>query len=210
MRRVFASLAFAVGVLFSLGAQAQFQHVVLMCGDPPAPCTNANPLQTTATVASGTFDESMVAIAALPTLAPGTVTPRGSLAGAMYLQPVFSSASGGGTQVDATHGLPVSLLAGTTGGASFTHVAAGQATTTVKSGAGTLLAVILNSAATATNITTIYDNTAASGTVIAIPAATTATVPISISFGPYGIAFATGLTVKTETANGSDMTFVWK
>jgi len=123
-------------------------------------------------------------------------------------------------RVDADAGvnLPVSVSntvttttgATTTGGASFLNIAAGQATTTVKSGAGTLYAICLNSAATATNTTTIYDNTAASGTVIAIPAVTTATVPTTLTFGPAGLAFATGLTVITATANGGNMTFVYK
>lgn len=132
MRSIFASLALATGVLFSLGAQAQFQPVILLCGQPAAPCTDSNPLPTTATVAAGTFDESVVAIAALPTLAPGTVTPRGSLAGAQYMQPVFGSASGGGTQVDATAGLPIASTQGsaaakggaiTLGGTSQTAIA---------------------------------------------------------------------------------------
>jgi hypothetical protein len=96
------------------------------------------------------------------------------------------------------------------GGASFLNIAAGQATTTVKSGAGTLYSISLNSAATATNITTIYDNTAASGTIIGKPAATTATVPTTLTYGPAGLAFSTGLTIITATANGSDMTIVYK
>lgn len=104
----------------------------------------------------------------------------------------------------------VNPQATTTGGASFLNIAAGQATTTVKSGVGTLYAIILNSAATATNTTTVYDNTAASGTVIARPAATTATVPTTLNYGPTGLAFATGLTIITATANGSDMTVVYK
>lgn len=97
-----------------------------------------------------------------------------------------------------------------TGGASFLNIVAGQATTTVKSGAGTLYAIVLNSAATATNTTTMYDNTAASGTVIGRPAVTTATVPTTLTFGPSGMAFATGLTIITAVANGGDMTIVYK
>lgn len=106
--------------------------------------------------------------------------------------------------------VPVSPQAIATGAASFLNIAAGQATTTVKSGAGTLYAILLNSAATATNTTTIYDNTAASGTVIGRPAATTATVPTTLNYGATGLAFATGLTIITATANGSDMTVVYK
>lgn len=106
--------------------------------------------------------------------------------------------------------LGVSPQATPSGAASFLNIAAGQATTTVKSGAGTLYAIVLNSAAVATNTTTVYDNTAASGTVIARPAATTATVPTTLNYGSTGLAFATGLTIITATANGSDMTVIYK
>lgn len=108
-------------------------------------------------------------------------------------------------------GMPgVNPQATPSGGASYSHIAAGQATTTVKSGAGTLYSITFNSAATATNVTTIFDSVTGSGTVIAIPAATTATVPTTLNFGPVGVAFATGLTILTATANGSDMTVVYK
>lgn len=90
---------------------------------------------------------------------------------------------------------------------TYAHIAAGQATTTVKSGAGLLHSIIFNSAAAATNVTTVYDNTAGSGTVIAIPAATTATIPTSIR---YNVKFATGLTIVTATANGADMTIAYR
>lgn len=100
-----------------------------------------------------------------------------------------------------------SISAATTGGYSFLHIAAGQATTTVKSGAGTLHAIVFNGKATATNVTTIYDNTAGSGTVIGIPDATSQVNPDSVI---YDLAFATGLTIVTATANGPDMTVVYK
>jgi len=86
---------------------------------------------------------------------------------------------------------------------SYAHIAIGTATTTVKSGAGFLHSITFNNAAVATNTTTVYDNTAASGTIIAVPAATTATVPITLV---YDVSFSTGLTIITATANGSDMT----
>lgn len=106
--------------------------------------------------------------------------------------------------------VPVSPQAIATGGATYTHIVAGQATTTVKSGAGTLYAIILNTKATATNVTTIYDSTTATGTVIGIPDAVGATSDTSINYGPVGLAFGTGLTINTATANGADMTVVWK
>jgi len=91
-------------------------------------------LKTTATVASGTFSDTLTAIAALPTLAPGTQTPRGSLAGAYYVQPVFGSTSGGGTQVDLTHGLPVQ------GSVSLTSLFPANATAITASATGTTAA----------------------------------------------------------------------
>jgi hypothetical protein len=90
---------------------------------------------------------------------------------------------------------------------SYLNIVAGQATTTVKSGAGFLHSITLNSAATATNVTTVYDSTTGSGTVIAIPAATTATVPTTLT---YDVSFATGLTIVTATANGSNMTVSYR
>lgn len=90
---------------------------------------------------------------------------------------------------------------------SYSHIAAGQATTTVKSGAGFLHAIVFGGAATATNTTTIYDNTAASGTVISIPAATAVASPITVV---YDVAFTTGLTIITATANGCDMTVAYR
>ena len=95
-------------------------------------------------------------------------------------------------------------------GASFLNIAAGQATTVVKASAGTLYSIVLNSAATATNTTIIYDNASGAGTVIGRPAVTTATVPTTLTYGPTGLAFANGLTIITATANGGDMTVTYK
>lgn len=105
---------------------------------------------------------------------------------------------------------PVSPAAAATGGATYARIAAGQATTIVKASAGTLYAICLNSAATATNTTNVYDNASGVGTVIATPAATTATVPTCLNYGPFGVAFALGLTIITATANGADMTVSYK
>ena len=89
---------------------------------------------------------------------------------------------------------------------SFLSIAAGQATTVVKASAGVLHSIILNSAATATNTTVVYDNATGAGTVIGRPAVTTATVPTTLL---YDLAFANGLTIITATANGGDMTVVY-
>lgn len=95
----------------------------------------------------------------------------------------------------------------TGGGYSYLHIAAGQATTVVKPSSGILHAIIFGGAATATNVTTLYDNTAASGTIIGIPVATAVTFPVSEI---YDLSFNTGLTISTTTANGADMTVVYK
>lgn len=106
--------------------------------------------------------------------------------------------------------VPVAPQAIATGGATYLNIAAGQATTVVKASAGTLYAIVLNSAATANNTTVVYDNASGAGTVIGRPAATTATVPTTLTYGPAGAAFALGLTIITATANGSDMTVIYK
>lgn len=97
--------------------------------------------------------------------------------------------------------------AAATGGYSYNHIGAGQATTVVKASAGTLHSLALNSAATATNVTTVYDSTSGAGTVIAIPNVVAATVPTTLIFD---LAFTNGLTIVTATANGGDMTVNYK
>lgn len=106
--------------------------------------------------------------------------------------------------------VPVNAASAATGGATYAHVAAGQATTVIKASAGTLYSICLNSAATATNTTNVYDNASTSGTIIATVAATTATVPTCLQYGPYGIAVANGIVIITATANGADMTVAFK
>lgn len=76
----------------------------------------------------------------------------------------------------------------------------GIATTTVKSGAGRLHNVCINSGLTA--VYTIYDNTAASGTTIAIITNSTTT---NVVCAAYNVEFSTGLTIVT-TGVGTNIT----
>lgn len=115
--------------------------------------------------------------------------------------------STGALKVVGTGTFAVQSGAAATGGYSYLNIVAGQATTVVKASAGTLHSIVLNSAATATNTTTIYDNATGVGTIIGKPAVTTATVPTTLI---YDIAFALGLTIITATANGGDMTICYK
>jgi hypothetical protein len=91
-------------------------------------------------------------------------------------------------------------------GWSYKHIVAGQATTVVKTTAGVLHAIVFHAAATATNVTTIYDGVDANGFVIGIPAATAVTFPTTVIFD---LSFTQGLTIVTATANGCDMTIVY-
>lgn len=83
---------------------------------------------------------------------------------------------------------------------------AGAATTTVKTGSGTLVRITINNKV-ANGVITVYDNTAASGTKIG-----TITNPAELLDNTdvleYGVAFSTGLTVVTSAAD--DITVVWR
>jgi hypothetical protein len=109
--------------------------------------------------------------------------------------------------VDVAHGEPVSSVAAAIGGYTYTHIAAGQATTVIKATSGTLHTITYNGAATTSNVTTIYDNATGVGTVIGIANPPTSGVASTVL---YDIAFTTGLTIITSVANGADMTVSWK
>lgn len=95
----------------------------------------------------------------------------------------------------------VTPAAGTTGGYSYNHISTAT-TTTVKSGAGTLHALTINTKGSASTAT-IYDNTAGSGTVIAVVDTSGATGTVI-----YDVAFTTGLTVVTAATQ--DLTVSYK
>lgn len=91
---------------------------------------------------------------------------------------------------------------GTIGGFSSVNITAAAPTTTVvKTGAGILHTVTLNKP-TATAVITIYDNTAASGTVLGTITVPASPQPVTLT---YDITFSTGLTITTATA-ASDIT----
>lgn len=91
---------------------------------------------------------------------------------------------------------------GVIGGYNSSHITAAAPTTTVvKTGQGVLHSITLNKP-TATAVITVYDNTAASGTVIGIITIPANPQPATLV---YDVTFNTGLTIKTETA-ASDIT----
>lgn len=105
------------------------------------------------------------------------------------------------TTITGTVTANASLAASATGAYSYNHIST-DTTTTVKSGAGTLHTICINTLA-ATGTATVYDNTAGSGTVIAVITAG------AIGTLTYDLAFATGLTIVTAVA-APDITVTYK
>src|SRR5205809_3347576 len=82
----------------------------------------------------------------------------------------------------------------TTAADSYRNVTT-NTTTTIKSGAGTLVRLSINAKGAAGNTATLYDNTVGSGTRIG----TLDTVNGAIASLEYGCAFTLGLTIVTAT-----------
>lgn len=76
-----------------------------------------------------------------------------------------------------------------------------NATTVVKSSGGVLRAITINKKGASANTATLYDNTAASGTVIGVIDTTAGVATLQ-----YDLAFRTGLTVVTATGTAADLT----
>jgi len=78
-------------------------------------------------------------------------------------------------------------------------------TTTVKSGAGVLHTIVVNTDGTVASLVTVYDNTAASGTKIATINSLSSTQTYL-----YDVAFTTGLTIVTTGTAPSDITVTYR
>lgn len=89
-------------------------------------------------------------------------------------------------------------------GRTYAHISTAT-TTTVKSGAGHLHTVSINSKGTVASAITIYDNTAGSGTVIAV----LDSLNLSGTF-IYDLAFSTGLTFVTTGTVAPDITVTYR
>lgn len=81
------------------------------------------------------------------------------------------------------------------------NVSAGTATTVVKSGAGFLHSITINTKGASSNTLTVYDNTAASGTIIALIGTTGQEQTLT-----YDVNFTTGLTCASASGTGADYT----
>lgn len=142
----------------------------------------------------------------------GITTPTATLTGHQNSLPwaiynatptVRTEAQGGPLQSDASGNLLVNTAASATGAYSFSNLKA-NATTTVKSGAGTLHTISVNTKGI-TNTVTVYDNTAGSGTTIA-----TIDTTIGQDTLIFDLAFATGLTVVIAGGTAADITITYK
>lgn len=87
---------------------------------------------------------------------------------------------------------------------SYNHIST-AATTTIKSGAGTLKCITVNSLGTVASTTTVYDNTTATGTIIAV----INTLALSGTFN-FDVQFTTGLTIVTTGTIAPDITVSYK
>lgn len=91
----------------------------------------------------------------------------------------------------------MSVNTGTAVGYSFLNITAAAPTTTVvRTGSGILHCITFNKPV-ATGVVTVYDNTAASGTIIATITVPASPIPVTLI---YDAAFSTGLTFVTATA----------
>lgn len=91
----------------------------------------------------------------------------------------------------------MSLNTGTIPGYSTVNITAAAPTTTVvKTGQGILHTITFNKPV-ATGVVTVYDNTAASGTIIGIITTPASPMPVTLQ---YDLVFTTGLTITSATA----------
>lgn len=98
----------------------------------------------------------------------------------------------------------VSWQASPSGAYTYTHIAT-SATTIVKSGTGTLHSITINMLGTVASTITVYDNTAGSGTVIAVINSLSVTGTLT-----YDVAFTTGLTIVSTGTIAPDVTVSYK
>lgn len=87
---------------------------------------------------------------------------------------------------------------------NFARIAA-NGTTIIKTGAGVLVGLTINTAGAAANTLTLYDNTAGSGTVIALINTVSGVESLL-----YNVIFGTGLTAVLATGTAADITFSYR
>ena len=103
-------------------------------------------------------------------------------------------------------GSAVGVTAVEMAGTPYVRVSTNTSTNGIKSGAGILHRVCVNTKGASANTATLYDNTTATGTIIAVIDTTTANVACM----DYDLGFTTGLSVLTATGTAADLTIVYR
>ena len=134
------------------------------------------------------------------TIADGANVSQGAVADAAW------SGSGSGTMVailKAIYAESVSQIGDLAG--TYTNLAANATTNAIKSGAGVLIGISINTKGATGNILTVYDGLTATGTEIGIFDTTA-----NVSFIPLNAKFLTGLSVIMGTGTAANITLVWR
>ena len=198
--KTFGWLGLVAALLFASVAFAdppQYAKTVSACGTPGNTPVTGNPYPITMDTTGALCTDAVVTVDTVTI--SGTPTVNVTKLNGNTVS-VGSGVSGTGT----IRVIPSTDSSTFVSGYTYNNITT-DTTTAVKSGAGTLHSVCINTPL-ATSVITIYDNTAASGTTIG-----TYTIPVSPvpSCLVYDVAFATGLTVKTTTA-ASDITVSYR
>jgi hypothetical protein len=136
------------------------------------------------------------------TVTASTATPAATLS----LKTTLSNTNSGGSTTDVqmeVRSVVMARIGELENKSQYVQIASALATTIIKYGPGTLKKIIVNTRGSGSNTLTVYDNTAASGTVIAIIDTASAT-----EFN-YNIDFFTGLTVISATGTGANLTLIY-
>ncbi len=165
-------------------------------------------LETGGNLASTKTNTDRLLSSATNIVAGSALATTSFVVGTRYLSapPTFSNGQEGALQIDANGKL---LVAGSFSASpptnSYTHIATSTTTNAIKSGAGTLSRIVVNQTGTVASLISVFDNTTATGTTIAIIDGLTRTGNYD-----YELAFATGLSIITTGTAAPDITVVWR
>lgn len=170
--------------------------------------TSALALESGGNLAAIKTDTDKILSSATNITAGAAVATTSFVIGTRYLSapPTFTNGQEGALQIDANGKLLVAgSFSATPAVNTFTHISTSTTTNGIKSGAGTLSRIVINQTGTVASLITVYDNTTATGTVIAIIDGLSRTGNYD-----YECAFTTGLSIITTGTAAPDITVVWR
>ena len=202
----------AGGVVLQPGTNV-IGHVVVDSGSITANAgtnlnTSALALESGGNLASVKTNTDKILSSATNITAGAAVATTSFVIGTRYLSapPTFTNGQEGALQIDANGKLLVAgSFSATPAVNTFTHISTSTITNGIKSGAGTLSRIVVNQTGTVASLITVYDNTTATGTVIAIIDGLSRTGNYD-----YECAFTTGLSIITTGTAAPDITVVWR